>query len=115
MAYQGTTSTANAPNVPRMMVGMMGSTEATPNSTSPAQGKNLWLYNSTHAKSDLEGVGFFTDGDFLGMQQGDVLFAPTYTTQSATGHILIFGMLFSSNTTAGFNLSTDGTISSTFA
>jgi len=115
MAYQGTTSTANAPNVPRMMVGMMGSTEASPNSSSPAQGKNLWFYNSTHALSDIVGAGFFTDGDFLGMQQGDVLMSPTYTTQSATGFILVFGVLGSTNTTAGFNLTTVGTMTSTFA
>jgi len=61
------------------------------------------------------GVGFFTDGLQLGMKSGDVLMAPTYTTQSGTGYILVMGMLFSSNSTAGFNLSTDGTITSTFA
>ena len=109
MAYQGTTN-AN-PNPPRLLIGGQGSTVA-PNSTSPAAGRNLWFYNSTHARSDLVGVGFFTDGDRLGMKQGDVLIAPTYTTQSGTGHILVMGMLFSSNTTAGFNLTTDGVITS---
>ena len=112
MAYVGTTSTA--PNPPRMLVGGQGSTEASPTSTSVATGKNLWFYNSTNTKASLEGVGFFSDGNELGMHTGDVLIAPTYTTQSATGHILIIGMLFSSNTTAGYNLSTDANISSTF-
>lgn len=63
----------------------------------------------------MVGVGFFTDGLALGMKQGDILWAPTYTTQSATGHIMVNGMLGSTDTTAGFNLSTGGTITSTFA
>ena len=112
MAYVGTTSTA--PNPPQLLVGAQGSTEASPTSTSVAAGRNLWYYNSTNTKANMEGVGFFTDGNELGMRTGDIVFAPTYTTQSATGHILIIGMVFSSNTTAGFNLSTDANISSTF-
>jgi hypothetical protein len=112
MAYQGTTNAT--PNPPRLLIGGQGSTVA-PSSTSPAAGRNLWFYNSTHALSDLVGVGFFTDGYQLGMKQGDVLLAPTYTTQGATGHILVMGMLFSSNTTAGYNISTAGSITSTFS
>jgi hypothetical protein len=109
MAYQGTT--AASPNPPRLLIGGQGSTVA-PGSSSPAAGRNLWFYNSTHARSDLLGVGFISDGLYLGMKCGDVLLAPTYTTQSGTGYILVMGMLFSSNSTAGFNLTTDGTITS---
>lgn len=113
MAYQGTTSTGVVPNPPRVLIGSQGSTVA-PASTSVAAGKALWWYQSTHALSDITGVGFFTDGDRLGMKTGDVMIAPTWTTQSGTGHILVIGMLFSSNTTAGFNLTTGGSITSTF-
>lgn len=112
MAYQG--STHATPNPPRLWFSGRGSTVGN-NSTSPAAGNSMWQYQSTHALSDLTGVGFFSDGLALGMKQGDVLIAPTYTTQSATGHILVWGILGSSDTTAGFNLATDGTMTSTFA
>lgn len=112
MAYQS--STAANPNVPQCIVPGFGST-VSPGSSAVAAGKSLWFYNSTHALADLVGVGFFTDGRRLGMKVGDVLIAPTYSTQGATSHVLVFGMLFSSNSSAGFNISTAGTMTSTFA
>jgi len=101
-------------NPPRLIVSGWGST-VTPGSTSVAAAKSLWFYGSTHARADLVTAAFFTNGKDLGMRAGDVLIAPTYTTESGTGHILVFGMLTSTNSTAGWNLSTDGTMTSTFA
>ena len=101
-------------NPPRLMVSGWGST-VSPGSTSVAAARSLWFYGSTHARADLITAGFFSNGKDLGMRAGDVLIAPTYTTESGTGFNLIFGMLTSTNSTAGWNFSTDGTITSTFS
>lgn len=64
MAYAGTTSTA--PNPPRLISKAMGSTAG-------ARGQALWQYASTHVQTDVSSTGFFTDGDALGMELGDIV------------------------------------------
>lgn len=112
MAYSG--STATTPNLPILIGRGIGGPLAA-NSTSVAAGSGLWFYNSSNLTTDMTVVGFFTDGKQLGMRSGDVLMANTFSTQSSTGQIVVIGTIVSSNSTAGYNLSTGGSITSTFA
>lgn len=110
MSYSG--STASSPNPPRCIVPAMGGPLAA-DSTSVANGSQLWFYSSTNLTTDMMASNFFTDAKYLGMRNGDVLIAPTYSTQSATGHILVIGMI-TGVSTSGANLSTGGAMTSTF-
>lgn len=113
MAYQGTT--AATPNPPRLMNPKMGGPLAA-NSTSVGGGGNWWHYQtSADLTSNLATPGYFTDGNLLGMKVGDLIDGVCWTTQSATGYTRFSGVLTSTLSTAGFNLSTDSMITSTFA
>lgn len=83
-------------------------------STSVAEGGSLWVYNSTNLTTDLTVANFFSDGDRLGMRNGDILISATHSTQSSTGHVLVIGMI-TGVSSSGAALSTGGTITSTFA
>jgi hypothetical protein len=76
-------------------------------------GVQVWRYNSTNLTTDLVVAGFFTDGYYLGMQIGDLLFG-TQWTSAGSSFISYAGVLTTTNSTAGFNLSTGGTMTSTF-
>jgi hypothetical protein len=78
-----------------------------------AAGLQTYRYISTNLTTDLTSAGFFTDGKQLGMQVGDVLEAVSYTS-AGSSFVLVRGILVTTNSTAGFNLSTGGTITSTF-
>jgi hypothetical protein len=107
MAYSTT-------NPPRLMIPAMGGPLAA-NSTSVAAGGAFWHYNTSDGSTLMEGAGYFTNGKDLGMRNGDVLFAVSRSTESDTGHIMVIGVLGTTLSTAGWNLSTDGTLTSTFA
>lgn len=111
MSYSG--STATTPNPPRLLIPAMGGPLAA-NSTSVGNAGALWFYCSTNLTTDMTASNFFTDAKALGMRTGDVLLAATYSTQSSTGHILVMGMI-TGVSTSGANLSTGGTMTSTFA
>lgn len=83
------------------------------NSTSVAEGMSLWFYNSTNLTTDMTASGFFSNAQHLGMRNGDVMLATTYSTQSSTGHIQVMGVI-TGVSTGGANLSTGGTMTSTF-
>lgn len=114
MAYSGSTAASSAANPP-MMIGpsAIGGRFAA-NSTSVYAGARLWFYNSSDGSTVLQGAGYFTDGKKLGMRVGDVLLAVCAATQSSTDHILVAGILVTTDSTAGWNLSTGGTMTSTF-
>lgn len=78
MAYQGTTSTA--PNVPALVTQGIGGKDAAP---------RMWIYKSTHISSDIEAANFFTDGQALGMNVGDLLFHTGSTTYVITAHSVV--------------------------
>lgn len=112
MAYSG--STASTPNPPvRISHGLLAQTNNV-GSTSVAKGGSVWSYTSTNLTTDMTASNFFTDAQALGMRNGDILISATYSTESSTGHILVIGML-TGVSTSGANLSTGGTITSTFA
>jgi hypothetical protein len=92
MAYTGTTSTA--PNVPYLV------------SQSISGSQRIWRYKSTHTQALAAATGFFTDGQYVGLQVGDemlVLGSTTYVVShhtvqavSSTGATLSAGLLVSS-------------------
>jgi len=112
MSYSG--STAATPNPPnRVSHGLISQTNNV-GSTSVAKGGSVWSYTSTNLTTDMTASNFFTDAQALGMRNGDILISATYSTESSTGHILAIGML-TGVSTSGANLSTGGTITSTFS
>jgi len=106
MAY----STANAPLAVAPRIGGIAANSTSVANRAPA----LWLYNTSDGTTVLQGAAYFTNGRDLGMRYGDVMLGLSWSTESSTGHISFQGVLVSSNTTAGWNLSTGGTITSTF-
>jgi hypothetical protein len=60
----------------------------------------------------MSDAGYFSNGYYLGMRRGDVLIAVCQSTQSSTGSMLSIGILASSNSTAGFQVSTDSRLTS---
>jgi len=72
----------------------------------------FWAYNTSDGTTNMSDAGYFTNGYYLGMRRGDVLIAVCQSTQSSTGSMLAFGILASSNSTAGFQVSTDSRLTS---
>lgn len=120
MAYFGTTAGATSSNPPvlvsrgagaRTILGTSNMTAWT-SAMTLAAGIQLWQYNSTNLTTDLTSTGFFSDGYQLGMQIGDILFG-TQWTSAGSSFISYVGVLTTTNTTAGWNLTTGGTVTST--
>jgi hypothetical protein len=84
------------------------------NSTSVANGLGLWFYNSSNLTTDMTASNFFSNAQALGMRNGDAMIAATHSTESSTGHIVVVGMI-TGVSTGGANLSTGGSMTSTFA
>jgi hypothetical protein len=52
-------------------------------------GPALWIYNSTDVHTDVDAVGYFTNGDALGMKVGDhVIVGKTSATIGSTLHFV---------------------------
>ena len=108
MAYSTT-------NPPRLMIAAMGGPLAA-NSTSVMSGGANWTYRSSvDLTSNLCTPAYFTNGKYLGMRPGDLIDGFINTTESSTGVTRFSGVLVTTNSTAGFNLSTDSMFTSTFA
>ena len=119
MAYSGTTAASSAQNPPVLLVRPMAHVSTTnadlfysTAATSPATfrgGNGMWIYQSSDPTSTIIGTTtYFTDGNRLGMRNGDIIFCVSATSGAAaqSGHLLGFGMLWSTNSTAGFSIST---------
>lgn len=114
MSYSGSTASSSVANPPvRISHGLVAQTNNV-GSTSVAKGGSVWSYTSSNLTTDMTASNFFTDAYYLGMRNGDILISATYSTESSTGHILVIGMI-TGVSTSGANLSTGGTITSTFS
>jgi hypothetical protein len=104
MAY----STANPPiNVIPHLGGLAA------NSTSIyGRAVGLWLYKTSDGTTNMSDAGYFSNGHYLGMKRGDVLLAVCQSTESSTGSMISMGVLASSNSTGGFQVSTDSRLTS---
>lgn len=108
MAYSGTTAASSVANPPIRIAGAVGQGFNT--SSTLGTGGGVWLYTSTNGTTELVSTTFFTDGYYLGMKQGDVVFATGSTGSSAYLTIGVLGAV----TTAGTGIaSTNGSVSST--
>lgn len=122
MAYFGSTQLSSVQNPPQLtsrpagaatILGTSGLT-AWSSGVTRAAGMQRWQYISTNLTTDLTSAGFFIDGKLLGMQVGDVMDAVSYTS-AGSSFVLIHGVLVTSNSSAGWNLTTGGAFTSTFA
>jgi hypothetical protein len=112
MSYSG--STAATPNPPRLLVPAMSGPLPISSTSIYRRASQLWIYNTSDASTALMNAAYFTDGKQLGMQLGDMLMALCASTESSTGHVTVMGPLVTTASTAGWNLSTGGTLTSTF-
>lgn len=120
MAYLGSTESSSVANPPRCLVpsfsGIANTTSlSTANgaNTYREQGGALWLYSSSHGSTEAMDSNFFTDAWQLGIKPGDILMGVQWTTEGSS--LVQYQGAFASVSTAGANLSTGGTITSTFA
>jgi len=112
MSYVGSTAASTVANPPnRVTQGLMSQSNYN-ESTSISNGGSLWTYNSSNLTTDLVVANFFSDGHTLGMRNGDILIANTYSTESSTGQIVIIGTIVGLST-SGASMSSEGFISST--
>ncbi len=113
MTYYGSTAVSTSRNPPVQMMSVMGGKIQYPGDLSTApSGGNWWYYVSTNAVADVQGVGAFTDGGALGMQNGDLLFGTLVSSAGTTSFLHYYGTLCStnnSNGTGAFGLTTNAT------
>ena len=120
MAYSGTTAASSVANPPILLArgvgqlnnasgNVLGSSLQT--TTAFAGGTGLWYYASSDGSTLLMGVGYFTDGLYLGMRNGDVLMGISQSSLG-TSPTMALGVLMTTNSTAGFNISVGAAIQS---
>jgi hypothetical protein len=109
MAYSGSTATTPNPPIcitPNVSGGKMGSTSVY------ARSRQIWFYNTSDGTTAVSSPGYFTDGLYLGMRVGDLLLAVCASTESSTGYQVSIGVLGTTLSTAGWNISTDSRLTS---
>lgn len=72
----------------------------------------LWFYKTSDGTTNMSDAGYFSNGLYLGMKRGDLLIAVCQSTESSTGSMMSMGVLASSNSTGGFQISTDSRLTS---
>jgi len=118
MAYTGTTAATSLQNPPLCLARGMGYTVnqagAVLGSTALGQtgGNGLWYYASTDTSTLTQAAGYFTDGQSLGMRQGDILLSCYASSVASTTVLLQVGILMTTNSTQGWNTAIAGCISS---
>ena len=117
MAYSGTTAASSVANPPRQMIQSIGANHGTTGLTSApgapgAQGGGLWFYCSTNLTTDLVASNFFSDGLYLGMRPGDMVFGMQFS--SAGSSVQTFMGAITGVSSNGASLSTGSLVTSTF-
>ena len=112
MAYKGSTDLSSVANPPRCAAGvnMWGKRSTSHITSSKIVGQNLWLYNTTDGTTEIVSNTYFTDGKYIGMNEGDLIMGAICTGTSATMYAGVIGPV----TTLGCGIaSTNGFVSST--
>lgn len=104
MAYKGSTELSSVANPPRALINGMAGSRSTNILPSSVGGQNVWIYNTTESCTDLVTAGFFTDGFYLGMKQGDLIMGTFTTGSSVSAYIGVIGAV----TTSGCNIASSG-------
>ena len=117
MAYSGSTASSSVANPPRCLVqAMVANAMTTGLTTAPgapgAQGSAMWMYCSTNLTTDIVATNFFTDGFYLGMHAGDLVFGSQFS--SAGSSVTSFMGTITGVSTSGASLSTGSLVTSTF-
>lgn len=110
MAYSGATAGATSANPPMRIAGGLGGVNQI--STGAGGGRSVWLYQSSHATTDLVSANFITDAKYIGMQAGDIVLCVSATAAGSSA-LLVAGVL-GTVSTGGAALSTGAMITSTF-
>lgn len=113
MSYSGSTAASSVANPPSRQGHGLLSQRNIRESTSVAEGGSLWTYVSSNLTTDMSSSGFFSDAGNLGMRNGDILIAGTYSTESSTGHAVVIGMITFDSTNAASLTTATSVISST--
>jgi hypothetical protein len=112
MAYQGTTALSSVSNPPILIARGLGGGFNVP--TSAPIGSGLWFYGTTGSNTtDAFTASYFSDGQALGLKQGDVVIVVAQTSTVASSQTLLLGCISSMSSTGGTQLSTFSFISST--
>lgn len=123
MAYLGSTQATSLANPPRCIIPALRSAPASTQLSTAVpsdgarsayafQGGAGWLYVSSHGSTEVQDTNFFSDAWYIGIRPGDFLMGAQWTTLGSS--IVTYFGFFKSVSTAGANLSTGGTITSTF-
>lgn len=102
MTYSGATAASSLANPPMRIAGGMGGVSE--QSTATGGGRGVWMYNSSHATSDLFSSNFFTDAFYLGMKAGDLIMGVSCTGSS----VYVWVGAVSAVTTNGANVNSSG-------
>jgi hypothetical protein len=114
MAYSGSTAASTIANPPSRISHGILAQRSVAESTSVNDGGSLWVYNSTNTTTAMYAAGFFTDGVSIGMRPGDIMISRCSSGEGSTAQHVVIGILQSTDGIAT-NLTTAGTMSSTFA
>lgn len=118
MAYSGSTASSSVANPPIKITQGIAAYDRTSTALSTAvpgskQGASLWFYSSTNSSTEAMDSNFFSDALELGIRPGDVVLGIYYSSAGSSAVTYIGAITGVS--TSGANLSTGGTITSTFA
>ena len=111
MAYKGSTELSSVANPPIRIGGGLGGGTNVGSTTTPI-GQGLWFHGTTDTSTGPFVANYFTDGQKLGMKQGDVMIVSALNSTVSSSQVLYIGIV-SSVSTAGTQLSTFAFISST--
>jgi len=121
MAYVGTTAASSVANPPVNLIRPMAHVSASTDNggqgignTGAKGGNGLWYYQSSDPTSTIVGtVTYFTDGQQLGMRNGDVIMIAQCSSLGSTTVLFGMGILGTTNSTNGFSVMTGSIMYST--
>lgn len=92
-SYLGTTQLSSVANPPIELLNSLGG-----QLNRPGAGSAVWYYNSTNSSTEFSTANFFTDGYYLGMKAGDIVFCVYTTSAGSTNSIPYMGCIGESST-----------------
>lgn len=125
MAYVGTSAASSLQNLPINLInglatqnspvaGTLFTATAATSAAAFAGGLGLWMYQSSDPTSTITGTAtYFTDGLALGMRNGHAIICQAATSLGSTTFLMGMGILYSTNSTAGFSVVSGGIMYST--
>lgn len=92
-SYVGTTAASSLANPPFELLNTLGGQG---NRNCP--GTAIWSYVSTNTSTEVTTANFFTDGFYLGMKVGDIVFCVYQTSAGSTSPLPYMGCVAVSST-----------------